>query len=380
MGRIRRVVIIGSTGSIGVNALKVIEAHPDRFRVEGLACATSVRALAKQILKFKPSKVYLKKKEDIERLKTLVPTCGLKFFWGDEGLEAISADSRADTIVFAVVGARGLMPLIAAVRAGKIIGFANKEPFVMAGTLIRKLAAKSGATLIPIDSELSAIYQCLKSDPTQMSSLILTSSGGPFRTWKRKSFARIQVSDALKHPRWKMGPKITIDSATLMNKGLEVIETSNYFGVPADRVRVVIHPEAVIHSMVEMKDGAVIAQLGVTDMRLPIQYALSYPERMEPLGFGRMDLSKLGPLHFEKPDCQKFPCLGLGYEAQSCGGTMPTVLNAANEVAVSDFLAEKIKFEQIPSRIEYAMGRHKNVSDPDVEAIIDADLWARQCI
>jgi len=276
-----------------------------------------------------------------------------------------------------MVGAVGLKPIFAAVRARKTVAIANKEPLVMAGKLLLEQAAKAGVAVLPIDSEHSALWQCLeKQDPAFVKKLIITSSGGPFRNHKG-SLAKITPAQALRHPKWSMGPKITIDSATLMNKGLEVIEASNLFHVPAEKVEVVIHPEAIVHALVEFVDGSHFAHLGVTDMRLPIQYAMSYPERLEN-HLPHLDLAHLKALHFEKPDLRRFPCLELGYTASRISGTMPSVLNAANEVLVEAFLNRQIGFLDIPKILSKVMSRHRLVRNPELGDILEADAWARQ--
>jgi 1-deoxy-D-xylulose-5-phosphate reductoisomerase len=375
----KNVAVIGSTGSIGVNALKVIASHPDKFRVTALAAGANFELLLEQARCFRPAVVCIRDREHAEILRRKLAQTRAKVVWGEEGLPETAAYPGNDFVIFSVVGARGLKPLIAAIRAKKDIGFANKEPFVIAGELIRGLAARHGVRLLPIDSEHSAIFQCLEGEKKEgIRRIILTSSGGPFRGFSRPALQKVTLRAALNHPRWKMGKKITIDSATLMNKGLEVIEACHLFDVPLEKVDVLIHPEAIVHSMVEYIDGSHIAQLAVTDMRIPIQYALGYPERLDSNGMPRLDLAELKTLTFEKPDAEKFPCLGLGYEAQRAGGTMPAVLNAANEVAVDRFLAGKIRFTGIAAKIAAVMKKHRVVKKPGLDDILEADAWARE--
>lgn len=375
----KNIALIGSTGSIGVNTLKVIESHPDKFRVVSLAAGKNSDLLLEQARKFKPSLICIREREQAVLLKNKLARTSIRVVWGEEGLKEASSCSNADTAVFSVVGAQGLRPLMAAIRAGKTICFANKEPFVIAGELINRLAVKHGVKILPIDSEHSAVFQCLEGKKSgEVRRIILTSSGGPFRAVTRRALCKVTVRDALNHPRWKMGKKITIDSATLMNKGLEVIEAANLFDMPVEKIEVLIHPEAIIHSLVEFIDGSHMAQLAITDMRIPIQYAIGYPERLDSNGLPRLDLTSVGRFHFEKPDMEKFPCLGLGYEAKRTGGTMPAVLNAANEMAVGSFLEGKISFVDIPLNIEKIMKKHRVVRKPGLEDILEADRWARE--
>ncbi len=301
---------------------------------------------------------------------------GIKFYPVRDSAH-IASLKEVDTVIIAMRSAGALMPFLAAVRAGKVVAPANKEALVMAGDLIMKEARDYHARIIPIDSEQSAIFQCLDGQTSEVSFIHLTASGGPLRKVAPKDFKHMTVKNILNHPRWKMGPKITVDSATLMNKGFEVIEAKHLFGLRHNQIKVLIHPEAIIHSMVEFADGSFLAQLGITDMRLPIQYALTYPERL-PTGLKRLDLARLGSLHFEKPDLKRFPLLDLAYEAARRAGTLPSVLNAADEEAVEAFLAGKINFLSIYKVIEKVIGRHTTVKDPSLEAIIQADAWARQ--
>ncbi len=375
----KRIAIIGSTGSIGVNALKVVETHPGKFRVMALAAGKNVELLVQQAERFKPAIACIQDRENAEILKDRLRKLPTKVVWGSDGLLETSVHPDVDLAIFSVVGATGLKPLIAAIRARKTIAFANKEPFVIAGDLIKRLAAKYDVELLPVDSEHSAIFQCLEGTKRKdVRRLILTSSGGPFKKHSFQALKRVTVDEALRHPRWKMGKKITIDSATLMNKGLEVIEASHLFDIPVERIDVLIHPEAVIHSLVEFIDGSHLAQLAVTDMRIPIQYAMTYPDRLDSNGLPRLEFSQIKKLTFEEPQKAKFPCLELGYEAKRVGGTMPAVLNAANEVAVDRFLKGEISFLDIPKRIERVMKKHRTLAKPGLEQILEADRWARE--
>ena len=373
----KKISIIGSTGSIGMNTLRVLRAHPDHFQVVALAARTQAKELFRQALEFHPEIVCIYDQEKFAWLRDQLRPHRIQVVSGEDGLLEVSSHPEAEQVIFALVGAVGLRPIFAAVQARKHVAIANKEPLVMAGELLMDQVKKEGVKLLPIDSEHSGLWQCLEGrTKSAVKKLVLTSSGGPF--WKRKkAFRNISPSEALKHPRWKMGPKITIDSATLMNKGLEVIEASNLFEVPADRVDVVIHPEAIIHALIEFVDGSHLAQLGITDMRLPIQYALSYPDRLVN-SIPSLELTQLKAMRFFKPDRKKFPCLELGYEAKRIGGTMPAVLNAANEVAVRKFLGGEIKFPKIYQIILKSMKKHTPVKNPVLADILDADQWARE--
>lgn len=373
----RTIVILGSTGSIGENTLQVLRNHPGRFKVAALAARKNADKLIAQAKEFKPSIVCVYENAAALKVQKALLPLKIKVVTGDEGLEEISILKSAEIILCAMVGACGLKPLLSAIRAGKHVAVANKEPLVMAGPLLMKEAAQKNVKILPVDSEHSGLWQCLESKKAEsIKKLIVTSSGGPFRTYK-KTLRNVTPAQALKHPRWKMGAKISIDSATLMNKGLEVIEAANLFKVSVDKIDVLIHPEAVIHALVEFVDGSQMAHLGVTDMRLPIQYALSYPDRlMNHLPV--LDLIRVGKFHFEKPDYKRFPCLELGYEAGRKGGTFPTVLNAANEIAVGAFLEQKILFTDIPKIIEKIVSKHKGTASPSLEEILACDDWARK--
>ncbi|HWZ86558.1 MAG TPA: 1-deoxy-D-xylulose-5-phosphate reductoisomerase [Thermoanaerobaculia bacterium] len=348
--------ILGSTGSIGRSTLDVVAAMPDRFRVVALAAGRSIEKLAEQVARFRPQLVSIDRAEDVSRLERLLPAgLGCRVVAGREGLDEAACHADADTVVGGLVGALGLRSAQTAVRAGKRLALANKEPLVVAGELILAEAKKSGAELVPVDSEHSAIHQALRSGrPGEAARLVLTASGGPFRERRLETFDAITVEDALAHPTWKMGPKITIDSATMMNKGLEVIEAHFLFGIPGEKIDAVIHPQSLIHSFVEFVDGSLVAQLAKNDMKFPIVYALSYPERL-PNAFGRLDLVALSRLDFHELDPRRYPAFGLARVALSAGGGMPAVLNAANEVAVAAFLEGKISFPDIVNVVSATM-------------------------
>ncbi|BCU82072.1 1-deoxy-D-xylulose 5-phosphate reductoisomerase 1 [Polycladomyces abyssicola] len=372
----RHLAILGSTGSIGTNTLAVAAEHPDQFEVVALAAGTNVEEMVRQVNRFRPRLVSMATKEAAEAVRSRVDA-GVKVMWGDEGVLSVATHPDADYVVSALVGSRGLRPTLAAIEAGKAIGLANKETLVTAGHIVKKAAERAGVTIYPIDSEHSAIFQCLNGERHKdVHRIILTASGGAFRDWTREQLAEATPEAALKHPNWSMGAKVTIDSATMMNKGLEVIEAHWLFDLPYDRIEVVIHPESIIHSMVEFVDGAVMAQLGTPDMRVPIQYALTYPKRLS-LSTKRLDWIELGSLHFRRADFDRYPCLRMAYEAGRIGGTMPTVLNAANEVAVERFLAREISFLEMEKVIERVMERHQPITEPSLEAIDEADRWAR---
>ena len=370
----RRVAILGSTGSIGSAALEVVAAAPDRLQVSALAAGQNVERLAEQVRRFQPELVSVRAPKDRERLRQLLGEPGPEVLCGAEGARAV-ATHTADVVLCAMVGAQGLEPTLAALSRPVIVAVANKEPLVMAGELCVARALEGGATLVPVDSEHSAIFQVLRGrDAGAVRRLLLTGSGGPFR--EVGDLDQVTREQALAHPTWAMGEKITIDSATLMNKGLEVIEAHWLFGVPARQIEVLIHPQSIVHSLVELRDGSVLAQLGTPDMRVPIAHALAHPERLE-LPFPSLDLTRVGPLTFEPPDTVRFPCLGLAYAALERGESFPTVLNAANEVAVAAFLEGKIPFSAIPKVIERTLGEHRS-TDTALEALLEADAWARR--
>ena len=376
----RSLAILGSTGSIGQSSLDVVAAMPDRFRVVTLAAGRSIDRLAEQAARFRPRLVAIDRAEDVSRLERLLPAgLGCRVVSGREGLEEAACHPEADTVVGGLVGALGLRSAHAAVRAGKRLALANKEPLVVAGELILEEARRSGAELVPVDSEHSAIHQALRSGrPGEVARLVLTASGGPFRERRLDTFDAITVDDALAHPTWKMGPKITIDSATMMNKGLEVIEAHFLFGLPGEKIDAVIHPQSLIHSFVEFVDGSLVAQLAKNDMKFPIVYALSYPER-HPNEFGRLDLVALSRLDFFELDPRRYPAIGLARKALAAGGTMPAVLNAANEVAVAAFLEGKISFPDIVHVVSGTMDAAGRTTAPrSLEEAEEADRTARE--
>lgn len=370
------IAIFGSTGSIGRNALDVVKHFPDQFRITALTTNSNIALLEKQIRRFCPLFAGVsdtKAAASLEKKKLY----GTKIFSGEEGLAALAAEKKIDKVLLAISGAAALRPLLSAIENNKDIALANKEALVMAGPLVMRLAGKKKAKIIPVDSEQSAIWQCLEgADLKDLKNIYLTASGGPFRDVKKHDFKGISVGQVLKHPRWKMGRKITVDSATLANKGLELLEAMFLFNVAREKIKVLIHPEAVIHSMVEFVDGVVLAQLSATDMRIPIQYALSYPERLEN-ALPRLDFPKLKALHFHAPDFEKFPCLKLAFQVARDLGTAPAVFNAANEIAVEEFLKNKLNFISIPRVIEKVLSRHALKTNPGLNDIWQADIWAR---
>jgi 1-deoxy-D-xylulose-5-phosphate reductoisomerase len=377
----KSISILGSTGSIGCNTLKVIEHLKNEFRVVALGAGKNVVKLAEQIARFKPELASVEDEICAENLFKELHNLNIappKIEIGEAGLIAVATHEAAETIVSATVGAVGFVPTLRAIEAGKRIALANKETLVMAGQLMTEAARKSGAELLPVDSEHNAIHQCLRGETKrEVKRLILTASGGPFRTKSRAEIENATVREALNHPTWRMGDKITIDSATLMNKGLEVIEARWLFDFDADEIAVVVHPQSVVHSMVEMVDGSIIAQLGVTDMKHAIQYALTYPNRQTGC-LSPMDFAKLSQLTFEEPDFEKFTCLALAYKALKIGGTMPTALNAANEIAVQAFLDDKIRLSDIPKIIESVMNEHESKPATSLEIILETDASARK--
>ncbi|MCP9494367.1 MAG: 1-deoxy-D-xylulose-5-phosphate reductoisomerase [Pyrinomonadaceae bacterium MAG19_C2-C3] len=374
------IAILGSTGSIGCNTLRVIETMGGRFRVVALAAGRNAEKLAEQVARFRPELIAVENDECAREVARFLRAKDVKLPMirtGESGLIEVATYMKAETIVTATVGAVGLVPTLRALEAGKRVALANKEPLVMAGELVMRTARESGAEVLPIDSEHNAVHQCLRGERAgEVKRLILTASGGPFRNATRAEMERATIADAMRHPTWQMGAKITIDSATLMNKGLEVIEAHWLFGTAGEAIEVVVHPESVVHSMVEMIDGSVIAQMGVTDMRHAIQYALTYPERcegtLEPL-----DLTRLAGLHFEAPDMTRFPCLRLAYEALAAGGTVPAAMNAANEEAVQAFLDERIALTDIPVVIEDVMHATPAEAADTLETILRIDRLAR---
>jgi 1-deoxy-D-xylulose-5-phosphate reductoisomerase len=374
---LKRIAILGSTGSIGQSALSVVEAHPDRLQVVGLAAGNNVRLFADQVARFRPDMVSLATQQALDEM---APLCRIpaRRAVGAEGLVAVATHPDADVVLCATSGTAALEAVLSAIEAGKTIALANKEVLVMAGAIVTEAARRRNVALLPVDSEHNAIHQCLHGrPPEEIRRLILTGSGGPFRGQSTAALEDVAPEDALRHPTWRMGPKITIDSATLMNKGLEVIEAHWLFGVPARRIDVVIHPQSVVHSMVELTDGSVIAQLGVTDMRLPIQYAFSYPERWAGV-LPPLDLTRLGRLDFHLPDHASFPCLRLAYRALEDEAGLPVVLNASNEIAVASFLAGRLAFTAIPRVIEETMNAYQPGPAGRLHEVRAIDAWARQ--
>lgn len=372
----KRIAVLGSTGSIGTQTLEVVRSNAQELEVVALAAGTSVRKMEEQIREFHPKVACMWNEEASKELKDLVADLEVKVVCGMEGLLEIATLPEADVVLTAVVGMIGIRPTIAAIEAGKDIALANKETLVTAGHLIMPLAKKHGVKILPVDSEHSAIFQSLNGEPkNKVEKILLTASGGPFRGWTREQMKNIQVENALKHPNWSMGRKITIDSSTMVNKGLEVMEAKWLFDVELDQVQVVVHPQSIIHSMVQYVDGAIIAQLGTPDMKLPIQYALFYPDR-RPMNGKRVDFFELGSITFEKPDPENFEGLALAYQAARTGGSLPTVFNAANEKAVALFLDRKIGYLEITDLIRGAMEAHKVVPNPDVQQILEAEKAA----
>jgi 1-deoxy-D-xylulose-5-phosphate reductoisomerase len=375
----KRLAILGSTGSIGVNTLEIVQQHPERFTVVGLAAGSNIDLLEQQMRRFHPFYVSVFDRQRAKELRERTSDLGIEICEGTNGACAIASLPEVELVLSGIVGGAGLAPTLAAIRAGKDVAIANKEPLVMAGELVMR-EAEGRVRVLPVDSEHNAIFQALAGQHrSEVRRLILTASGGPFRTLPWEKFGEITVRDALQHPNWRMGRKITVDSATLMNKGLEVIEARWLFGVSADQVDVVVHPQSIVHSLVEFVDGSVIAQLGIPDMRIPIAYALNYPERL-PNTLPPLDLTRIGTLTFEPPDLERFPCLRLGFEVVRISGTLPAVLNAANETTVEAFLNERIPFTDIPAVIEETLQRHdaRSLANGDIDVILDADRWARE--
>ena len=370
------IAILGSTGSIGTNTLRVVERLDDRFAVVGLGAGSKIEELAEQIERFRPRVASVRRQEDASVLRQRF--ADLTVGSATDGMVDVATHPDVDLLVSATVGAIGLVPTLRALEAGKTVALANKETLVIAGEIMTRAMNASGAELLPVDSEHNAIHQCLASPHEKTVRRIwLTASGGPFRRASLEEMRRARPAEALKHPTWQMGPKITIDSATMMNKGFEVIEACWLFGVKPSQVRIVVHPQSTIHSMVEFEDGSVLAQLGVTDMRLPIQYALTYPERL-PTDLPFLDLENAMNLEFHPPDLERFPCVGFAYQAIETGGTAPAVLNAANEIAVAAYLEERIGFLQIPEVIGETLERHERREASDLETVLAADAWARE--
>jgi len=372
----KKITILGSTGSIGRQALQIIDKFPERFQVTGLSCATNLKLLELQAKKFRPQMVVAASEEDAKNLKKSLPR-SIKVFSGPQALEELAAAGKSDTVLMALVGAAGLKPLMSAIDAGRTIALANKEPMVMAGKFITAAAKKKGARIIPVDSEHSAIFQLLQGRAAgEVRRVILSASGGPFLRRSKRELAAVSVEEAVRHPTWRMGRKISVDSATLMNKALELIEARWLFGLDSDRIDVIIHPQSVVHSLVEMSDGSVFAHMSMPDMRIPIGFALFWPERPA-LDFPRLELTKLKRLDFERPDLEKFPALRLGFKALKAQGTLPAVMNAADEESVSAFLAGRIGFERIVGIVEEVMKEHRNTEPKNLGQVLKADAWAR---
>lgn len=370
------VVVLGSTGSIGLQTLDVIRCHSDRFNLVGIAAKDEVSTLMEQIGQYKPLAVAVGDSATYGYIKDRVSN-QCRLLEGINGLCEIAALPEADVVVVAVSGAIGIKPTLAAIEAGKKIALANKETLVAAGDIVMKRAHECNTPIIPVDSEHSAVFQCLKNEHMNLKNIWLTASGGPFHDLNREALYQITPEMALKHPNWVMGPKITVDSATLMNKGLEVIEAHHLFATDYEKIKVVVHKESIVHSMIELLDGSYLAQLGSHDMRIPIQYALTYPERVDSPA-NPLDLISLGRLTFTSPDSDKFPALSLAYEAGKTGGTMPAVMNAANEIAVNEFLTSSLRFTDIPVVVEKVMMLHDGIARPTLDDILQADRWARE--
>jgi len=374
----KRLSILGSTGSIGVNTLDIVGQFPERFEVVSLSAGLNTDLLKRQILQFRPKLVSVLNQELSEALQRELPNVPVEIVHGVEGLIRVATHPEVDQVVSAIVGAVGLIPTLSAIKTGKKIALANKESLVMAGKIMMEEAKKNHVQILPVDSEHSAIFQALLGHQKEdVHRLILTASGGPFRNSPLSRLHEVTVKEALNHPRWAMGKKITIDSASLMNKGLEVIEAHWLFNIPVEKIVVLIHPQSVVHSMVEYVDGSIVAQMGITDMKIPISYALAFPERLN-LKLPSLDLSKSEALTFSPPDFQRFPCLRLAYQSIEIGETMPAILNAANEVAVGAFLEGSLKFTEIPLFLQRVMGEHEVKPVHTIEDILKADHWARE--
>ena len=373
----RRIAILGSTGSIGTQALDVISRHQDLFQVEMLSAGSNAALLIQQARQFNPNAVVICDKDKYKEVKDALEPLDIKVFAGVESAGDLAGGSNVDIVLAAMVGFSGLAPTISAMKKGKVIALANKETLVAAGSIISRLSRECGSPLIPVDSEHSAIFQSLQGERAQIEKLLLTASGGPFLHLEKEAFDNITVEQALNHPNWKMGSKVTIDSASMMNKGLEIMEAAWLFNIPVDKIEVVVHPQSIIHSMVQFSDGSIKAQLGYPDMRVPIQYALSYPNRID-LNTKRISFPELGSLTFFAPDLEKFPCLAIAYSAFKKGGNIPCAMNAANEVAVASFLRGEIKFTQIPQVIEKTLEKCNFVAAPTVEDIFSTDRQSKE--
>ncbi len=377
MDKIKNLAILGSTGSIGTQTLEVVDKHPDRFGIEVLTAQNNWELLVKQAIRYQPNTVVIVNEDHYEAVFAALDKLDIKVYGGENALSHVVQMESVDTVLTALVGYSGLLPTIKAIESGKDIALANKETLVVAGELVTKLAKQHKSNILPVDSEHSAIFQCIVGEyANPVEKLILTASGGPFRGKKRKELTQIKKEQALKHPNWEMGAKITIDSATLMNKGLEVIEAKWLFGTSLDQIEVVVHPQSIIHSMVQFEDGSIKAQLGLPDMRLPIQYALTFPERFK-ADYPRFDFAQYPQLTFEKPDTETFRNLQLAYDAIGKGGNQPCILNAANEIAVSEFLKDKIGFLEISDVIADCLAKVSYVKEPGLEDFINTDKETR---
>ncbi|MBY0144482.1 1-deoxy-D-xylulose-5-phosphate reductoisomerase [Neobacillus niacini] len=375
----KNISILGATGSIGTQTLDILREHPSKFKLVAISIGKNLELARKMIHEFQPELVSVQEHDDYITLNSEFPNT--KFTFGEEGLIEVAVYPAADILVNAVIGSVGLNPTLQAIESGKTIAIANKETLVTAGHLVMESAKRNNVALLPVDSEHSAIFQCLQGEQEKtIERLILTASGGSFRDRTRKELEGVTVKEALNHPNWSMGAKITIDSATMMNKGLEVIEAHWLYNIPYEKIDVLLHKESIIHSMVEFHDSSIMAQLGTPDMRVPIQYALSYPDRLPLASSQRLDLALIGKLHFQEMDSTRFRCMQFAYEAGKKGGTLPTVLNAANEVAVAAFLNEKITFLQIEDLIEKALSKHDVIQNPDLSIIQEVDKEARQYV
>jgi len=376
---LKKISLLGATGSIGRQTMEIVRENRDQFEVVAFSSGSNIELTKKYINEFSPALVSVKEKQDYEALKMEFPST--KFSYGDDGLVEVAVHPESSILVNAVIGSVGLYPTLKAIEAKKDIALANKETLVTAGHVVMEAAKKNGVNILPVDSEHSAIFQALQGEKEKnIERLIITASGGSFRDYSRAQLEGVTVEQALNHPNWSMGAKITIDSATMMNKGLEVIEAHWLFDMPYDKISVLMHKESIIHSMVEFHDGSIIGQLGTPDMRVPISYALMYPDRLQHASKERLDLAKIATLHFQEMSFERFPCLGYAYEAGKTGGTLPTVLNAANEVAVDLFLKGKISFLEIESTVYAAMEKHQVISHPDLETIQQTDQETRKQI
>jgi 1-deoxy-D-xylulose-5-phosphate reductoisomerase len=374
----KSIAILGSTGSVGVTTLDVVSRFPERFRVVAMAAGKNLEVLVEQVKRVRPELVSVATAELARDLKMRLGGDKIDITYGTDGAIAVATHRDAQFVMSAIVGAAGLRPTLAAAKAGKDVGFANKETLVIAGEVMTRAVRDAGVNLLPVDSEHNAIFQCLEGrQRANVKRIVLTASGGPFLKLPMERFAAVTIAEALKHPTWRMGAKITIDSASLMNKGLEVIEARWLFDLPAEQISVVIHPQSVVHSMVEMIDGSVIAEMAIPDMAIPVAYALAYPERLPLAHLKPLSLAECGPLTFEQPDLNRFPCLRLAFEALNAAGTMPCALNAANEVMVAAFLAGEAPFLDIARNIETVMTRHSNRPARTLEDLIETDGWAR---